>query len=78
MENTLLELAKQIPALLVLVYLVIQFTKTIKEVVQAFREELQDFKTEMRRTNGVIERNTEVLSHVKAVLASKKEKHVED
>lgn len=71
MENIVLELVKQIPALVVLVWLVVQFTRTIKEVVKAFREELADFKTEMRRTNGVIERNTEVLSHVKTVLARK-------
>lgn len=71
--EVILELARQVPSLVVLVWLVIQFTKTIKEVVEAFREELKDFKTEMRRTNGVIERNTEVLSHVKNVL-SRKEK----
>ncbi|MEM4326251.1 MAG: hypothetical protein QXU40_03040 [Candidatus Pacearchaeota archaeon] len=64
MENIVLELVKQIPALVVLVWLVIQFTRTIKEVVQAFREEI-------KRINGVIERNTEVLSHVKTILTQK-------
>lgn len=66
------ELAKQIPALLVLVYLVVQFTKTIREIVKAFREELGDFKKSIERSNAVIERNTEVLVHVKNFVLKQK------
>ena len=72
MENTIVELSRQVPALLVLVYLVIQFTKTIKDVVGAFREELSDFKSSIKQSTSAIERNTEVLTHVKIVLQEKK------
>lgn len=68
----MIELSRQVPALLVLVYLVVQFTKTIREVVGAFRDELGDFKKAMRESASAIERNTEVLSHVKFVLQEKR------
>lgn len=71
MEDVLKLLAQQVPGLVVLVYLVIQFTKTIREMVKAFREELGDFKKSIERSNRVIELNTDVLNHVKNVLKDK-------
>lgn len=67
MESTLVELAKQIPSLLVLVWLVFQHSKTTKEIMYAFRDEV-------RKMNSVIEHDMEVLSHVKFILQDKKEK----
>jgi hypothetical protein len=69
-----MELAKQVPSLAVLVWLVIQFNKTIKYAITVFREELSEFKEDRRKTDSVIERNTDVLAHVKGILMVQKSK----
>lgn len=73
MEEAFIKMAQEVPSLAVLVFLVIRFTITIREVVKAFREELGDFKKSIERSNAVIERNTEVLMHVKSFVLKQKE-----
>jgi len=77
MENILEKIAQQVPALVVLVYLVIVFTKNIKDTVTKFLKfvEIKEKRVEEMadRMNSAIERNTEVLAHVKVVLNQKKD-----
>jgi len=78
MENILEKIAQQVPALVVLVYLVIVFTKSMKDTVTKFLSFVQEKEKRVKemadRMNSVIERNTEVLAHVKVVLSQKKDK----